>query len=234
MKTKRTSALIFYLTLLFSCGGGGGGDDSPAPDENKAPGKVETLTYPTNNLLCIDNTLDFEWGAATDPNGDVVTYTLEIATKSNFSDAVTHTSTTTTKTVALEKGKAYHWRVRVKDSKDLMGDYSVAYQFYTEGVGEINHLPFSPELVAPKNDSSTSEASISLKWDANDVDEHDTLTYDVYFDTVNPPTTKVGDNQSEKEKNVTLSATTTYYWRVVVKDGNGGESLGQVWSFKTD
>ncbi len=231
MKTIKIIALTFSITLLFSCGGGG--DDSPLPEENKAPGKVEILTYPTNNLLCIDNTLDFQWGASTDPNGDAVTYTLEIATKSDFSDAETHSSTVTTKTVTLEKGKAYYWRVQAKDGKDLVSDYSSMYQFYTESIGEINHLPFSPELIAPENDSSTSNASIDLKWNASDVDD-DTLTYDVYFDIVNPPVAKVGDNQSEKQRNVSLSAATTYYWRVIVKDGNGGESIGQVWRFETD
>ncbi len=232
MKTIKTIALAFSVTFLFSCGGGG--DDSPpASEENKAPEKVETLTYPTNNLLCIDNTLDFQWGASSDPNGDEITYTLEIATEGDFSDAETHSATTATTTVTLEKGKAYHWRVQAKDSKGLTSDYSSVYQFYTEGIGEINHLPFSPELIAPVNDSNTSDASIDLKWNASDVDD-DTLTYDVYFDTVNPPLTKVGDNQSEKQKNVALSAATTYYWQVVVKDGNGGESIGQVWSFITN
>ncbi|NMH86836.1 fibronectin type III domain-containing protein [Flavivirga algicola] len=226
----KTIALVFFMTFLFSCSGG---SDSPAPEENKAPEKVETLTYPTNNLLCIDNTLDFQWGASSDPNGDAITYTLEIATKSDFSDVESHTSTTTTKTVTLEKGKAYHWRVQAKDSKDLSSEYSSVYQFYTEGIGVVNHLPFSPELIAPENDSNTSDASIDLKWDASDVDD-DALTYDVYFDTVNPPVSMMGDNQSEKEINVSLTVTTTYYWKVVVNDGNGGEAIGPVWSFETN
>ncbi len=232
MKSIKKNAFIFLIFILsFSCGGGG--DDAPTPEENKAPEKVTTLTYPTNNLLCIENTLDFQWGASIDSNGDEVSYTIEIATKNDFSDAEIHAATSTTKTITLEKGKAFYWRIQAKDSKGLTSEYSEVSQFYTEGEGEVNHLPFIPELIGPENDSSTSNASIDLKWNASDVDD-DTLTYDVYFDTVNPPVAKVGDNQSEKLRNVSLSAATTYYWRVIVKDGNGGESVGQVWSFETD
>ncbi|WP_298285458.1 hypothetical protein [uncultured Lutibacter sp.] len=34
--------------------------------------------------------------------------------------------------------------------------------------------------------------------------------------------------------NVAVNASTNYYWYVVVKDGKGGETKGQVWNFKTD
>jgi hypothetical protein len=28
-----------------------------------------------------------------------------------------------------------------------------------------------------------------------------------------------------------LNTATTYYWKIVVKDNNGGQAIGQVWSF---
>lgn len=31
-----------------------------------------------------------------------------------------------------------------------------------------------------------------------------------------------------------LVSSTNYYWNVLVKDGKGGETIGQVWNFKTD
>lgn len=60
------------------------------------------------------------------------------------------------------------------------------------------------------------------------------LTYDVYFGTVNPPTAVVSANQSASSLNRTVSASTKYYWKVTVKDGKGGQTIGQVWSFTTD
>ncbi len=227
----RKIVLVFIVTVLFSCGGGG---DDNAPGTDQAPDEVTVLTYPTNNLLCIDNAIEFKWGESTDPNGDVVFYELEIATKNDFSDAEKFTlREETSKSVILDIGKAFFWRVLARDSKNNKSEYSEIYQFYTEGEAEENHLPFSPVLVSPTNGSGVSGTSVDLRWNAADVDE-DALTYDVYFDTANPPVTKVGDNQSDNKKNVSLSAATTYYWKVVVKDGKGGESIGQIWNFETN
>lgn len=61
------------------------------------------------------------------------------------------------------------------------------------------------------------------------------LTCDVFFGTVNPPVTKIGNNQTAKTLNVeNLVSATNYYWKVLVKDGKGGETFGQVWNYKTD
>ncbi|MDO9038015.1 MAG: hypothetical protein Q7U59_06685 [Lutibacter sp.] len=75
---------------------------------------------------------------------------------------------------------------------------------------------------------------VNLQWTAIDVDTNDTLTYDVYFGTVNPPTAIVSANQSEKTYSASLLASKTYYWKVTVKDNKGGQTVGQVWSFTTD
>lgn len=75
----------------------------------------------------------------------------------------------------------------------------------------------------------------TLEWNENDVDATDVLTYDVFFGRVNPPTTKIGNNQTAKTLNTpNFFSSTNYYWKVLVKDGKGGETIGQVWNFKTD
>lgn len=234
---KHISLLVILGVLVASCSSsGGGGDDGPIdpPTENQAPEKVGSLAYPTNNLLCTTNILNFEWSAATDPDGDAVSYVLEISETNDFSTLKESlTVSGTTRTVTLEKGVAYYWRVKVVDSKNASSEYSSTYQFYTEGIGQTNHLPFSPELVSPELNASLNGASTILEWNASDVD-NDPLTYDVYFDTNTAPTTKVGDNQTAKTLSVDLSASTTYYWKVVVKDDKGGQAIGQVWSFTTN
>src|SRR5690606_24288476 len=115
------------------------------------------------------------------------------------------------------------------------GNYSAIYSFYTEGTAVANHLPFLPKLLQPEINSFVNPTTVNLKWSASDVDANDILSYDVYLGTANPPLTKVGSNLTAASLAQNgLQAATNYYWRVVVKDNKGGETLGQLWQFKTN
>ena len=233
---KNLIYLVVVSFMLFSCGGSGGDTPTTPPPTtvNNAP-TIPTLVYPTNNLLCIDNVLDFDWNASTDPDGDAIAYQVQVAKDAVFSQLIhTVTESSTLRSLSLEKGIAYYWRVKATDSKNLSSSYSSVNQFYTEGDGELNHLPFSPILVAPDLNSTIQTTSTTLSWTADDVDTSDTLIYDVYFETGDTPTAQVATNQVETTLSVDLVSGQTYSWKVVVKDGQGGQTIGQVWNFKTD
>jgi hypothetical protein len=235
MKQYLTLIIIAVSLTLSSCGGGGGGGDNPPDPQptNNAPNQP-SITTPTNNQLCIDNVVTFQWNAATDPDGDTVKYQLQTATDNQFTQNVQTQSniTNTSVQITLDKGVAYYWRVKAIDSKNASSDYSSTFQFYTEGEGESNHLPFSPSVVAPSLNEVVQTASATLEWTANDVD-NDPLTFDVYFGTENPPVL-ISENLSALTFDVDLTSSTDYFWRIVVKDDKGGVTIGQVWSFKTD
>jgi hypothetical protein len=76
---------------------------------------------------------------------------------------------------------------------------------------------------------------VNLEWNASDVDASDVLTYDLYWgtDRTNLQNSKL-NHSTKTHQLTTLAANTTYYWKVVVKDGKGGETIGQIWSFKTN
>ncbi|MBW8001924.1 MAG: M6 family metalloprotease domain-containing protein [Planctomycetes bacterium] len=57
-------------------------------------------------------------------------------------------------------------------------------------------------------------------------------TYDVYFDTTNPPTTLLCDDTTVASCDPVLSCNTTYYWQVVAANCCG-TTAGPVWSFTT-
>lgn len=226
---------VFVISLLLcSCSGGGSEDEIPVPPpaENKAPSKP-ILTYPTNNLLCINNVLDFEWNASTDSDGDALSYKIEIATDIQFSQiAFSSDVSGTNKVFTLEKGKAYYWRVKATDSKNKSSEYSSTFNFYTEGEGISNHLPFAPELVKPEFNSKENSGDITLEWIGSDTD-NDPLTFDIYFGSNDEPEL-ISQNQSEQNFKVSTTANNTYYWKVVVKDNKGGETIGQLWKFNTN
>lgn len=226
---------ISILSLLLVSCGGGGEDNPPTPVvENKNP-TTPTLVAPTNNKLCIDNAVSFQWNTSTDPDGDTVTYQIQVAKDNQFTQIIqTLTGSATNQAISLEKGVAYYWRVKALDSKNASSSYSSVFNFYTEGTGVSNHVPFSPEIVLPVLNSVVQSSATTLSWNASDVDTSDVLTYDVYFGTVNPPVDKIGNNQTTKTMNVNLVSSKNYYWKVVVKDDKGGETIGQIWNFKTD
>jgi len=225
-------ALILGITISCSKGGDDGGTP-PAPKENIVP-TVPVQLYPLNNTLCINNNVSFEWKASTDADGDALSYVVEVSESSSFTSlAFTAVSYSTAKLISLTKGKSYYWRIKAKDTKNGESAYSSVSQFLTEGEGVSNHLPFAPELVAPQLHAEIDGTSTTLSWTASDVDNDD-LTFDVYLDTNASPTTKVSENQSSTTFAATgLTASTRYYFKVVVKDDKGGATVGQVWSFST-
>lgn len=228
---------FIYLSIigfsLISCGGGS--DDSATPEVVNVAPTVPALTAPVDNKLCVDNTVGFQWNTSTDPNKDVITYQLQVAKDNAFTQIVkTNEVTTNSSSISLDKNTPYYWRVKATDSKGLSSAYSPTYKLYTTGEAVVNHLPFSPELIQPAINSLLNTATATLKWNATDVDATDVLKYDVYFGTTNPPTVKVIENTSATSYDVTLNASKEYFWKVVVKDNKSGETVGQVWKFKTN
>jgi hypothetical protein len=234
-KVIKTIAL-FSLPLFVSCGGGSSKSEVVPEIVNEAPSTV-SLTYPTEDLLCIDNSITFDWSDATDANNDGISYKVEISTDRSISSVVkTETVSSSQATIVLEKGVAHYWRVTAIDSKGKSGEPSSVFAFYTRGVGVVNNAPFTAELVSPANESelTTTTVSVDLKWKGADSDNaSNTLKYDLYFgDTTDPA--KIESNLEILTKNVMVGTGKTYYWKVNTIDPSGTKSVGQVWSFKVN
>lgn len=233
---KNILKFIAPSLIIISCGGSGGngGGVDPTPTPNTPP-SVPVLVSPTNQSLCINNVLSFNWNASSDSQNDVITYQIQIATDNQFSQVV-NTSNTNTNTFpyTLEKGKAYYWRVKAVDSKNASSDYSSTNSLYTEATASSNHLPFMPQLVKPTIDANVS-TTVDLEWNASDVDTSDVLSYDIYWGTSKTNLSNSKANLATKNTQLTgLQAGTTYYWKVTVRDNKGGETIGQIWNFKTN
>ena len=86
----------------------------------------------------------------------------------------------------------------------------------------LGQPPFGATGVGPNN--------VLLTWS----NPSGTTAVDVYLDTVNPPVNKVVNNVLQNAYGpVNLSASTTYYWRVDVRNANGYTTTGSLWQFST-
>lgn len=92
--------------------------------------------------------------------------------------------------------------------------------------------PFVPLEPFPADGAVQISLNPTLSWEGGNLNLGDTLTYDVYFGTSNPPpfirnqtgTTYVPGN---------LSYLTTYYWQIVSRDPSNNTTNGPIWSFRT-
>lgn len=223
-KIIKASVIFTTICFVFACGGG----DGPAP--NSAP-SIAQLIYPSVDLLCIDNTIIFNWSEATDPDNDSVRYKLIIATNRALTNVVENrTITATSVTITLQKGVAYYWRVIAVDSEANEGQPTAIQAFYTAGAGVSNYAPFTAALVSPNYDSHVNASTVSLNWTGGDTNTDDVLTYELYFgEEVNPPL--VDGNLTSETSDVNVVSGKTYYWKINTLDGSGAKTIGQVWKF---
>lgn len=234
-KKIKLMSLMLLVFIAMSCSSSDdSGGSQLAPEPNVAPTAVGQLTYPTSGLLCIDSTIDFQWTAATDANGDVITYKLTVALDRNFTNIVEQvTSNSTNKSLTLQTGTAYYWNVIAKDQADESSP-SATYAFYTEGDGVSNYAPFTAALNTPELESMVTAGTTNLSWTGSDVNTEDTLTYDLYLAESLAGLTLFQADLSSSNYDITTEAAKTYFWRIDTKDDSGVKSIGQVWSFSTN
>jgi len=94
----------------------------------------------------------------------------------------------------------------------------------------INCPPNKPSNPHPPNGATNVPINTSLSWSCSDPDG-DALKYDIYLGTSIPPPLVKSDHTSTIYDPI-LEYNTTYYWKVVAKDGYA-ETEGDIWSFTT-
>ena len=97
-----------------------------------------------------------------------------------------------------------------------------------------NLPPDEPSNPFPEESAINQPVSLNLAWTASDPDIGDTLTFDVYlYESNNPVQTQIASDISDTTVAVdNLLYNTTYFWQVIVKDGEATTN-GSIWSFTT-
>jgi len=94
--------------------------------------------------------------------------------------------------------------------------------------------PHVPAVPGPPDGATMVSSATQLVWTGGDPDFGDTVTYDVYLGTSDPPATVVCDDVSVEVCDPgPLAHSTGYHWYVVATDGTGGSTAGPVWQFAT-
>ncbi len=124
--------------------------------------------------------------------------------------------------------RSLQYSVLLKEAGDVG---SIALYFLD--LNYTNVPPNPPSNPIPTNGASGVGIDADLSWTCSDPDG-DPVTYDIYFGTTNPPTTKVSSSQSGTTYDPgTMSYSTPYYWQIIAWDNYGLSTAGPIWSFTT-
>ena len=230
-------SIIFSIVLFFNCSSGDdGGTPTPPPPPPEPPTAV-TLTFPDNNEECTTGTdvnttqssVTFTWNASANTDSyDLKLKNLETNT------SLTYSSNTNQLAITIFKGTPYSWYVVSKSNSVTQTAQSETWKFYNSGDPVQSFAPFPADLVAPTMGANLNGVStVTLEWTGSDID-NDIASYDIYLDTVTPPTTQIGDSQTETTKDVSVSAGNAYYWRIVTTDSEGNNSESEIFEFRVD
>lgn len=95
-----------------------------------------------------------------------------------------------------------------------------------------NSAPSKPSAPNPVGGATNVSLTPTLTWSASDPDG-DALKYNIFFGENTSAPLKVSEQTDASYKPGTLQANKKYYWKIVAKDGKGGEGSGEWWSFTT-
>jgi hypothetical protein len=216
-----TLLVLFGIIALQSC----------QKDQSATPGKVYLAAVPGSPAPAVDGilaftgtgqTINLTWsGTATNAiSWDV--YFGNTASPAKVASGIT----TNAYTATITKGGTYYWKVVTVDANNVKSTSSV-WSF------EVNSNPAVPTIVAPALNATNVSCNPTITWAATDP-EGDALTYDLYLGkTATPGIYSAGLADPTFAVSTTLTATTDYYWQIVVHDPYGGTSTGPVWKFTT-
>ena len=182
-----------------------------------------SLVLPADNAANIPAPPTLVWNSALTATG----YRLQVSSNSSFTALVVDDSTitdTSKQVNGLMSQSTYYWRVRTLSVAGGSA-FSTSRSFST--------LVAAPTLVSPPNTASSVPVNARLAWTKTP----GAVGYFVQVGTNQTFTSGVVYSDSSITDSTTiaagLTATTTYYWHVRMKDGGAGGPFSAVWSFTT-
>ena len=195
------------------------------------PPNMPSNPDPANGETNVDTTVTVSW-TGTDPDpGETVTYDLYFGTTNPLPRVANNLTMNFYQFSSLLYETTYYWYIV---SWDPHGAHTVGTVWYFMTENAPNNPPNAPGNPYPSNGQTSVSVTTDISWSCTDPDSGDTLTYDVFLGTVNPPPKILGNQSNVTYDPATLSFSTTYYWKIVAWDNHHAHTSGPVWSFTTD
>ncbi|MGA9118077.1 MAG: T9SS type A sorting domain-containing protein [Bacteroidota bacterium] len=182
-----------------------------------------SLVSPADNATDIPAPPTLTWNTALTATG----YRLQVSTSPTFSTLVIDDSTitdTTKQISGLVSQTTYYWRVRT---------LSLAGGSAFSGSRSFTTLVAAPTLLTPVNATANVPVSARLTW----MKSTGAIGYHVQVGTDQTFLSNIVYNDSTITDSTTLATglanSTTYYWRVRMRNGGAGGPFSAAWSFTT-
>ena len=217
----------YNVEIEASDGWGGNATDTfmiTVMDINRPP-LSPTDPSPTDGESNVSLNPILSWSCS-DPDGDSLSYDVYFGKSLDLTTPIaTDFSLPEYAPDTLDIHTTYYWKIVAKDGKDETE--GPVWSFTT-----INNAPATPTYLSPDNEATGLEIPVTLSWECSDPD-NDPLIYDIYLGISSTPSLYASGIKGESYTPEGIIGHTTYYWKVVAKDGWGGETEGPIWNFST-
>src|SRR4030042_1503022 len=182
-----------------------------------APGQASNPS-PANGATGVSTTADLSWT----PGSGATYHDVDFGTANPPSLVSSSQAGTTYDTGTMSNSTTYYWRIDEKN--DYGTTTGTVWSFTTAAAGSPPGPASNP---APSNGATNVGTTTDLSGTAGS----GATSHDVYFGTSSPGTFR-GNQTGTTYDTGTMSASTTYYWRIDEKNAYG-TTTGPVWSFTT-
>ena len=195
---------------------------------NSPPGAPRSPN-PASGAIGVDPMQPLTWQAGGDPEGDAIVYDVYFGTFNPPPLAGSTASPSFVPPGGIDYDTMYLWRVVARDARGGRTS-GPQWRFSTRAQNLPPSAPASPN---PIDGLPGVPVTAHLTWNESSDPNGDGIVYDVYFGTSNPPVFAGSQPQPSFDPPGDMTYLTTYHWRIVARDDEGGEALGPLWSFTT-
>ena len=194
----------------------------PQADVPYAP----TLISPANGSTLSSTSVTLSWSCS-DPQNKSLNYTVYFDEGSSTPTTVIASGIVTSfYNVGVSYNTTYSWMIVARNS--VGGVATGAVWTFNVG-GPVPVVPYNP---VPYNGQTNVSTSTQLSWQCYSLGDGNLLDYFVYFGT-STNLAFATETTNNYYNPGTLKASTTYYWKVVAQNLNGGTSTSPLWHFTT-